>query len=477
MEQHNFRKAFLSGVIGIPQKGFFRKQFGSVSVAAILGMSVLSAYPAQSETLKEALALAYTNSPVLQSARAQLRSVDEGRASALSAWRPTIRLSASSGLKVTNSESNGVENYSKTYPTGATLTIEESLYEGGKKFAALEKAENQIKAQRATLVETEQDLLLSAAQSYLDVVRDIAILELSINNENVLRSQLAATEDRFQVGEETRTDVAQSRSRLAQAISKRVEAEGNLSTSQATYQRIIGQMPQSLNSAVDLPDLPNSLEMAQEEALKSNPLVIRRGFAEKVAENAIEEAEANLLPRVSLRGEASTSFSFDDGDSKSQDLSLTGQLVIPIYQTGAEYSNIRSAKQVRQQRRGEWEESRRLVIERGTRAWEQLMSTRARIEALETSVQASEIALEGVRQENQVGSRTTLDVLDAEQELLDTKVSLVSAQRDELVASFQLLQATGRLTAQNLGLDVEIYDPMAHYDDVRGKWIGVGSDE
>ena len=450
----------------------------AISALALLFLvSPLGLKLSHAESLQEALSLAYMGSPVLDAARAQLRSIDEGRASAISAWRPTIRVSANSGLKVTNSETNGIGTYSKTYPTGATLTIEESLYEGGKKFAALEKAENQIKAQRATLIETEQDLLLSAAQAYVDVVRDSAILELSISNEAVLRSQLAATEDRFQVGEETRTDVAQSRSRLAQTISNRVDAEGDLSTSQATYKRIIGQLPTALTSVVELPELPETLEMAQTEALQNNPLVVRRGFAEKVAENAIEEAEANLLPRVSLKGEASTSFGFGETDQKTQDLSLTGQLVIPIYQTGAEYSNIRSAKQVRQQRRGEWEEARRLVVERGTRSWEQLMSTRARIQALQTSIQASEIALEGVKQENQVGSRTTLDVLDAEQELLDAKVSLVTAQRDELVASFQLLQATGRLTAQKLGLNVELYDPTQHYDDVRGKWIGVGDSD
>jgi TolC family type I secretion outer membrane protein len=318
-------------------------------------------------------------------------------------------------------------------------------------------------------------VLLDAIIAYMNVLRDQARVQLTSNNEEVLRRQLEAARDRFEVGELTRTDVAQAEARVAGAVSTRTAAEGDLETSRATYLRVIGAPAVELQPAPPLPPLPQTLEAAVDDALRNNPSLQESRYTEEAQRHAVRAAIGNLLPTVSLVGEVTRSSTIGDDEPLSTTAgseALIAQVVVPLYQSGAVSAQIRQAKQTRNQRRIEIEETRRVVEERTIQAWETLLATRQAIVSRREQVSANQIALEGVIQENAVGARTTLDVLDAEQELLDSQVALVVAERDEYVAGFALIAAVGGLSAQALDLAVTPYDPAQHYGRVRNKWWG-----
>ena len=443
--------------------------------AGLAALPVLAAGPVSAQTLEETLVRAYANNPTLRAERAALRATDEEVPQALSNWRPTISASGSAGWDVTDSTSSSSRPKSAdvTYPVSASLSISQSLYRGGRTRAAIDGAENTVFAGRASLADTEQAVLLSAATAYADVVRDQAVLELNLNNERVLQRQLEATGDRFRVGEVTRTDVSQAESRLSRARADRISSEGSLIDSRASYENVVGEPPGVLRPAQPLEDLPDSLDSAISVAKANNYSVIEARYTEDVAKNSVDEIEGELLPTVSLSGSLSRSYEASNRDSESDSASITASISIPLYSSGSVTSRVRQAKQVVFQRRDEYSQAVRTAVEDVTSAWQVLQTAKAQISAFSSAVQAAEIALEGVREEANVGSRTVLDVLDAEQELLDARVNLVTAQRDELVATYQLRQAIGALTAAKLGLPVEIYDVEKHYRDVRGKWWGL----
>jgi TolC family type I secretion outer membrane protein len=289
----------------------------------------------------------------------------------------------------------------------------------------------------------------------------------------VLTRQLEASRDRFEVGEITRTDVAQSEARLAGAKAVRVSAEGDLAASRASFEQVIGRAPGSLEPAPPLPGLPASLGDAITMAESQNPNIDAAQQAEAAAGHDVRTAFGGMLPTVSLVGtlQRTDESSLENVSARSD--SLIAQLTVPLYQAGSVSSKVRQAKELRNQRRIEIEVARRSVVEETRQAWESLLASRSRISAREEEVRANEIAMEGVKQEAAVGSRTTLDVLDAEQELLDSKVALVVADRDEYVTGFRLLAAIGGLSASNLGLQVTPYDPDIHLDKVRRKWWGL----
>ncbi len=454
-----------------------RHGFAKVMVSALALTAISGAACAQS--LQDSLASAYAGDPRLLAERAALRAVDEGVPQAQSGWRPTVSINGSVGQRYQNNTlGTGVSSSSSTMPAAAGLTLSQPLWRGGATEAETVAAENRVFAARANLVAVEQQVLLETAIAYTTVVRDQSVVGLSINNEQVLERQLQATRDRFEVGEVTRTDVAQAEARLADAAAERIRAEGNLEVSRADYQRSVGSLPGELS----FPDLEAllSLPATEEEALafaaQSNPNIISAGFGERAALFDISAAAAVLMPQVSLDGALQRSWDPNSFFEESDTAQITANVSVPLYQSGAEYSRVRELRQTAVQRRRQLDDARRAVREAAEQAWEELNAAQAGIRALESSVNANEIALEGVRQEADVGARTVLDVLDAEQELFEARVALVRAESTAAEAIFRLTEVGGGMTAAALRLPVTLYDPSAHYDDVVDKWIGFGDD-
>ncbi|MEQ8604134.1 MAG: TolC family outer membrane protein [Marivibrio sp.] len=446
-----------------------RAVLAGAAVCAVIG---LSAPAASAQSLDEAMAKAYRDNPTLQARRAQLRAVDEGVPQALSGWRPSVEMTGTVGGVRTRQNINPRKDTRTT--RSLQLEIRQNLYNGGSTAANVAAAEADVLAERARLLSTEQSVLFDAVSAYMDVVRDQAVLSLNQQNERRLRRQLEATRDRFEVGEVTRTDVAQAESRLSRASSDRIRAAGNLEVSRATYERVVGAPPGELEQPTGLVELPSSRGEAVELAGARNPDVSATIYDRRSALSAIDSQVGDLLPDVDVVGTASHNRKTFSTDSEQNELRLTAELTVPIYQQGFQTSEVREAKQRARQALDAIEEARRAATEDATSAWETYRTSLAEIEAIREEVRAAEIALEGVQQEATVGQRTVLDVLDAEQELLDARVSLVEAERDLLVARYDLLGAVGGLTARDLGLDVDYYDPYSHYSGVRNQVWGLG---
>ena len=416
---------------------------GAACAAAVL----LPPGPVPAQTLFEAMLLAYGTNPTLQAERAALRAAAENVSQALAGSRPTVVLEGGTGA-IHRFDSRTSDSDT---PLSAALTVTQPVYRGGRTAAATRRAENQVRAARANLVATEQTVLLSVVRAYLDVLRDEAVVRLSRNNEQVLARQLQAARDRFEVGEVTRTDVAQAEARLSRAASDRIQAEGNLTSSRANYRRPVGAAPGRLAAAPRPTDIPASHEEAVRIALAENPLLAAARFDEAASRDAVAVSRGSLLPTVSLTGD----LTYNDAQPANigpESATLIARVTVPLYQAGAARARLRQDRQVNAQRRVRVEEIRRQVVEAVTTAWQRLTTASARIVSRLEQVRAAELALEGVRQEAEVGSRTTLDVLDAEQELLDAQVALVRAQRDEYVAAFEVKSAIGRLTVAALGV-------------------------
>lgn len=446
--------------------------FFAGAVAATLVM--VDGTTASAQSLSDALTAAYLNNPTLLARRARLRSTDEEVPQALANWRPDVSVSSDAGYSsVENTLSAGTAR-NQTRQTGSFgLDISQPLFRGGRTLAATAEAENNVRAERARLLATEQDVLLDAVTAFVDVFRDEAVLKLNINNELVLKRQLEATRDRFEVGEITRTDVHQAEARLARATADRIQSEGNLERSRAAYQNVVGEPSPSNPNAPDIPtDIPESKAEAIKLSAVKNPDVLSAEFDRRAALDNVDEVWGELLPEVDLTAGLSRSYepSGESGRTTTAEVSLN--LSIPIYQQGTVYSRLREARQDAAEEAFTIDQQRREVVEEATQAWESLQTARAQVDSFQTQIEANVVALEGVEREASVGSRTVLDVLDAEQELLDSRVSHVRAQRDEIVAIYQVKAAVGQLTARDLELPVTLYDPREHYQEVRGKWFG-----
>ena len=444
---------------------------GSLTVAM-----VLAAGSSAAATLETALAKAYETNPALLAARARLRAEDETLSDAVSGWRPSLDMSVDVGKSHSVSSggsSSGAGAQNRT-PRSGTLTVSQNLYRGGRTVAEVRRAENNIKAERARLDDLERTVLLDAVTAYMDMIRDRAVLALNENNEKVLRKQQEAAKDRFGVGEVTRTDVAQAESRLSRAIADRIQAEGAVISSRAIYRSVIGDTPGTLQSAQPLGGIPATETEAVKLAEAGEPGVIAATFEERAARDEVSVIFGEFLPSFDLEGELRRRDEASSTTSRSETATVTATLTIPLYQAGSVSARVREAKQIAAQRRNEVESAIRNAVEEATKAWESLATSRARIKAFTVEVGAATIALEGVEQEAKVGSRTILDVLDAEQELLDAKVSLVRAERDGGGATFKLMSAAGSLSARNLDLPVKLYDTDRYRNAVRNKWFGTG---
>lgn len=442
------------------------------AAAGFVGLSALGAASAQS--LEEALAEAYSTNPTLQAQRALVRATDEGVPQAKAGWRPNVELVGDVNALRERNRTRTTRTDSTRTTSGIELQVTQNVYDGGGTAAEVEGAEADVLTARADLVSAEQSVLLQGVTSYMDVYRDGAVVDLNEQNVVRLERQLEATRDRYDAGVATLTDVAQAESRLARSRSDLLAARGDLEVSRAGFEEVIGMPPTDLSLPTFAPALPVGREEAKEMALTRNPSVLSAVYSRRGALHDIDAQYADLLPQVDVIGTAGYDWDKVSRGSRQRSVQLSAQLTVPIYQQGFETSELRESKITAAQALQEIEQARRDAIEQALSAWETYRSVVSTITAIQEEVRAAQIALEGVQQEELVGQRTVLDVLDAEQELLDARVSLVQAERDLTVARFELISSVGGLTAKDLGLDVTLYNPGLHYAETEGQWWGLG---
>lgn len=455
-----------------------------VAGRALAGLfaGVLTASPLAAQTIESALVQAYQTNPQLNAQRASVRSSDENVPIALSGYRPRVSVTASAGTQwqetLTKSQTAAGTSYNTidgtTAPRSVGITASQTLFNGQQTANRVRAAESQVSGAREGLRVLEQTVLFNAASIYMDYLRDAAILEVQRSNVRVLEETLRQVRDRFNVGEVTRTDVAQSEAQLAAGRTSLLSAESTLNTTRANYRRIIGSEPGRLTPGRPVDRfLPRTLLGAVELGLMENPSVIAAMYGIDVSHLQVKINEGALLPTVTLQASVTKSYETTPTTLQTFNAQAVAQVAVPIYQGGAEYALIRQSKESLAQQRLALEQQRDVTRAAITQAWGQLEAAKAQMTSAQAQVSASETALNGVREEARVGQRTTLDVLNAQQALVNARTTLVTAQHDRVVASYNVLQAIGRLSPTVLGLKTEVYDPRVHYHQVRDKWIGV----
>jgi outer membrane protein len=458
-------------------------KFVTGAAVAVLLMAYVSPTPGLADTIEAALVRAYQNNPQLNAQRASVRSTDENVPQALSGYRPKVALTGSIGYQYTDTLSTQggsatdlvkTEIHGTDPPRAAGLTVTQTLYNGNQTANKTRAAESQVSGAREGLRVLEQNVLLSAATIYMDYLRDAAIVEVQRSNTRVLTQTLKQTRDRFNVGEVTRTDVAQSEAQLAAGITQQLTAESTLTTTRSNFRRIIGNEPEALapGSPVDR-FLPGTLPSAVELSLTENPNVTAAMFGIDVNYLQVKVNEGALLPTITFQAAVQQSYEQTLTVFRSFGASAITQISAPLYQGGAEYSLIRQSKETLAQQRLNLEMTRDSTRANTVTAWGQLVAGKAQVSSAQSQVTASEIALNGVREEAKAGQRTTLDVLNAQQALVNARVALVTAQHDRVVASYAVLSAVGRLSPIVLKLPTTTYDPSVHYQQVRDSWAGV----
>ena len=441
--------------------------FRLISLAAL---AAGLAAPAAADTLQAAIAAAYDTNPDIAAQRDVVRQADEGVPQALSFGRPIASATV-------NAQQNAVEFGDNGRVASASLSINQSIYRGGRTGTAKSAAEARILAARARLRATENTIVLNTVTAYADVLRYTALVELNANLVKVLERELQASKDRFEVGDLTRTDVAQSDARLANARANAIAAQGQLGFARQAFARVVGRAPEELAPLPPLPVLPGTTGQAVDLANANNPSLVAARFDEAAARYDVSTIERENLPSVGFG--PSISYQRFEGGGGSSSFVRQGaffnqgvgiQATVPLYQAGAVGSRVRQA----QARRGQLMEvigsTGRQVAEQAANAITQVVTARAIIRSTQVAVDANSLALEGVTQENQVGTRTVLELLNAQQELLTTRTNLVTAKRDEYVGAYTLLAAVGAAEAVALGLPVEAYDPEVNARRVRHKW-------
>jgi outer membrane protein len=459
-------------------------------IVSTMGAALAMAYgwpgSATAEKIEAALARAYQNNPQLNAQRATVRQTDEGVTRALSGYRPTISANASAGKGFLDAQASIPTSLLST-PINVPINIRTTLDTWSVGVNASQNllnaqtpnrtraAEAQVFAARETLRVIEQSVLLSAASVYMDVLRDTANLNLQRDNVRVLRQTLKVTQDRYDAGLVTTTDVDQAQAQLAAAEASLAAAESSLMTTKANYRRIIGNEAQNLSPGMPVDRFsPRTLEAAIVQSLSQNPSVTAAMYNVDVAQLQVKIAEAGLYPTLALFGSVQQQqFIGSDFDLKILNSAVLTRLTVPIYQGGSEYSAIRQNKEAVGQQRLNLDQVRDQVRANVAQYWGQVQATKPQTEAAERQVKYAESALNGVRDEARVGQRTTLDVLNAIQALLNARVSLITAQHDRVVASYNLLSAVGGLSAAVMGLPVQLYDPGGHYHQVRDSWFGI----
>jgi TolC family type I secretion outer membrane protein len=458
-----------------------RVLFGAAFAAfAAMGMAA----QAETITLNDAMGLAYETNPNLDASRAGLRATDENVAKANAGWRPTVNINGQYGYE--REQFADVNQGGTMFPGGAItdhpmqgqLTVTQPLFRGGKTIAEVGRAKALVRQGRAQLIDSEQQTLLNAVAAYMNVVRDTSTVKLRENNVAVLQKQLDATSKQFQVGELTKTDVSQSQARLAGAQAQLTLARGQLASDRAVFEQVIGRPAEALEDQPALPKLPATEEEAAATGSKYNPIVVGARDAERAADLNVDDALGTLSPQLGIQGQyqyqqSSAGAQFGQ-PGNTHVTTVFAQVTVPIYQGGAEYADIRQAKELHSQSQLQVVAADRQVQADVQSAWNTYVAAKAAISSNQAQVDADQIAYEGVKKEQEVGARTILDVLNAQQELLNAQVAVVSSIRDAYVAAYQVLQSTGQLTARYLKLNVKLYDAHEHYDSDHARWIGFG---
>ena len=433
---------------------------------------------ANAATIFEAMGSAYTNNPTLQAQRAYLRAVDENVAIAKSGFRPTLALEGKYSDSHIHNEKQPVTP--DGYDESVSAVVSQPIFNGFSTWNTVKAADNTVKAEQSNLYNVEQQILLEASTAYLNVVRDESIVKLQVNNEKLLKKRMEETKERFNVGEVTRTDVAQAEARYSQARSDRIAAEGNLAASKAIYVQVIGQEPDKLEEPVGIAEMfPKSMEEAISYARENN-------YGLKAAKSnlnaSIYTVSANkgaLLPQINFEAAAvrGQTRDYDGKDPETNSFTWGVNMTVPLYTAGADHAKIRQSKYQKWQAQEAVLEAEREMISSVASNWEYMVSNQAKIASVKDQIRAYEIALDGVQQEEALGNRTVLDVLDAYQYLLNSNVEEVEARRDYYVSGMQLLLSMGKLTAKDLKLSVNLYDAEQHSEDTRGRWLSLSVDK
>lgn len=431
--------------------------------------------PKDFQPLEDVLRWTYANNPTLRAARAELKATHEELPQAQAGYKPTVAADADATWAHIESDPDTTADGSFSKQVGLTAT--QPLYRGGRTVAGVDSAESRIAAQTAILDATEQRIMRDVATAYMNVVRDQALLDLRTNNKTVIKRQLDATHDRFEVGELTRTDVSQAEARLARAEADRTQALGNLRTSRSVYEQLVGMPAGGLGYPKLSFTIPDTLDAAIAMAEQKNPSVIASKFVHKASKSDIDGIFGELLPEVSLFGSIDKEYDPQPGTFDETTTSAVGVTASwPLYTGGATRSRVRQAKYVSSQRYMTILETVRQARQDTVENWETLAAAKAEIDSREAQVTAAGVAREGVYQEAELGSRTILDTLDADQEYLDAQVALVTARRNETVANFYLAATLGLLTPANLGFSEIAEDHDAHLAYTEGKILGMDVD-
>lgn len=445
------------------KKGFLFTLLAATSIVA----------NAHSADIFDSMANAYSNNPTLQAGRAQLRSVDESVAIANSGFRPTLAIQGSYNDSHTHHE---LQELDTGYDESVAAVAKQSVFSGFATYNSVKAAKENVKAQQSNLSNIEQQVLLSASTAYLNVLRDESIVELQKNNEKLLKKRLDETQERFNVGEVTRTDVSQAQARHSQAISDRIAAEGNLAVSKAIYIQVVGSNPENLVEPQGLVDLfPATMEEAFSAAQTNNYGVMAAKSALKSQEYVVNANTGALLPQVNFEAKAVRGQSYAPltKDPETNSYAWGVNVTVPLYNSGETRAKIRQSKYQKWQAQENLLEAQRAMVSDVSSNWEYMVSSKARIQSVQDQIKAYEIALDGVQQEEALGNRTVLDVLDAYQSLLNSKVEEVRARRDFYVSGMQLLMSMGKLTAKDLKLEVDLYDAKKHSKETAGKWLSL----
>ncbi|MGR3517735.1 TolC family outer membrane protein [Sulfitobacter pontiacus] len=445
----------------------------SMIAASCVGLGLLAPMATQAETLADALVGAYNNSGLLDQNRAVLRAADEDVAIAKSALKPVLQwtgnLTQSYNRSVSGGTSTipaGFKSSTDSLTTSVNLVASLLVYDFGSSRYSIEAAKETVLATRETLVSAEQQILLRAVDAYMTVIQTQQLISLAENNVRVLTQELRAARDRFEVGEVTRTDVSLAEAELAAARSNLAGAQGDFISAKAYYKVAVGREPGRLNPPPSLPKLSNSIATAKALAVRQHPDILTVQHQVAAADLLVRSNESALKPNVSVQGSYGLTETFDS-QASTRSGSIGFQVGQTIYQGGALSAGVRKSQAQRDAQRGNLHVVVKDVERAVSDAYAGLASARAQIEASQRQVRAAQIAFDGIREEASLGARTTLDVLDAEQSLLDARSARVSAQSQLYVAAYSVLSATGQLTAQDLKLPVQIYDPSAYYNMVK----------
>ncbi|MGH1418383.1 MAG: TolC family outer membrane protein [Hyphomicrobiaceae bacterium] len=464
--------------LAVPSVARRMRKMCALGTAVVVGLQFAEVPVASAQTLRQALAAAYRYNPQIDAERARLRATDESVSQAHAGYRPSLNGSASVAGQDTNIRSSIVSPFSQggsLTPRGYSITAQQNLFNGFRTTNQVKEAEANVRAARESLRDIERRILLQAVTAFMDVVRDQSIIRLQENNLRVLTRTLRATQDRFSVGEVTRTDVAQARASRASAVAALDLAKANLQNSRESYRRIVGTAPSRLQEASP-PNrrLPKTSRAAVQIAMNENPLIIAALYREQAARAAVDRIRGELLPSVDVEASYSDQFDTSQTTQETETTSITGRLNVPLYaEGGAVFSRVRAAKHTHVSRLQEIEQIRTEQRETVVTAFTTLQANRAQLRSNAIEVQSNRIALNGVREEEKVGQRTLLDVLDAEQALLNSQVTQATTRRDIVVAAYTVLANMGRLDAATLDGVGEVYDPEVHYFEVRRKWWGV----